>query len=59
MKHDFVSGFILVWNACSILACIVLINQLLLVLSYDIPIGGMLDIENQIPTEYQLARGTT
>jgi hypothetical protein len=28
-------------------------------LPYDIPIGGVLDIENQIPAEYQLARGTT
>jgi hypothetical protein len=28
-------------------------------LSYDIPIGGVLDIENQISAEYQLARGAT
>jgi hypothetical protein len=59
VQHDLVACFVLVRDACSIFPFIVLCNQFLLVLPYDFPIGGMLDIEDHISAENQLARGTT
>jgi hypothetical protein len=58
MEHDFVTCTILVRDAFCIFPFVVRLNQLLFVLSYDIPVCGMFDIEYHIPAKDQLAWGT-
>ncbi len=58
VQHDFVSCFVLMWDASTILSSVILIDQSLFMLPYDLPVGSVFDIEYQIPSKNELAWGT-
>ena len=55
VEHDFVTSTILMRDSRCVLPFVVLEDQLLLPLSNKLPVGGVLDVKDQVSTEHHLS----